>query len=173
MARHRLNRNFFQNILRRARYIYLRLILLPGTPHNLAMGLAVGVFVGFLPIIPIQTLVAVVLAFVFRGSKIAAAVGTWVTNPVTVPPLYALFFLIGRTLTPFGRGAQFPKTWDIYQIAQIGTDVVLAGLIGGAVLGFIFAPLSYFLMRKYSVRLQTWEREKMRKKLGYPPTVIG
>ena len=173
MARRRLNRSFFRRIIRRARYFYLRLILLPDTPHNLAMGLAAGVFVGFLPIIPVQTIAAVALAWILRGSKIAAAAGTWVTNPLTVAPLYAAFFVIGRTISPFGRKTQFPATWDIHQIAQIGTDVVFASLIGGAVLGAIFAPIAYFLMRKYSVRLQLWEREKMRKKLDLPSTVIG
>ncbi len=69
---------------RQIRYYYLRFIRLRGQPHDLALGMAMGIFCGMLPIIPFQTALAVTLAIFFKGSKITAALGTWVSNPLMV-----------------------------------------------------------------------------------------
>jgi hypothetical protein len=53
---------------------------LNGEPRYAAMGMAVGIFVSATPTIPFQTLIAVALAFIMRGSKAAAAVGVWLSN---------------------------------------------------------------------------------------------
>ena len=160
MVRRRLNRTFFQKLWRRVRYLYLRVILLPDTPRSVALGLAAGVFAGMLPIIPFQTLAALAVAWPLGGSKIAAAVGTWVTNPITVPPLYAAFYYLGRALTPFGYDGPIPQVETLKDFLEMGTDLALAGLVGGLVFAVILAPLTYFLVFRYIDRLQAWEREK-------------
>jgi uncharacterized protein (DUF2062 family) len=55
------------------RYYYLRFIRLRGNPHELALGMSFGIFTGLMPILPFQTVLAVALALVFKGSKITAA----------------------------------------------------------------------------------------------------
>jgi uncharacterized protein (DUF2062 family) len=50
--------------------------------------MAIGIFVSIMPIIPLQTVVAVALAFLVRGSKSAAVLGTWLSNPLTIPVVY-------------------------------------------------------------------------------------
>jgi uncharacterized protein (DUF2062 family) len=94
MARRRLNRGYLDRIGRRARYFYLRLILLPDGPHRVALGLAVGVFVGMTPTVPLQTLLALALAWMMRASLAAAYIGIWITNPVTIPFFYALAYFV-------------------------------------------------------------------------------
>ena len=64
----------------------VRMRQLEGNPHCIALGMAVGIFVSITPIIPLQTIVAVALAFVLRGSKSAAALGTWLSNPAHHTP---------------------------------------------------------------------------------------
>ncbi|MEW5722846.1 MAG: DUF2062 domain-containing protein [Thermodesulfobacteriota bacterium] len=164
-----MNRGYLVTLLRRVRYYYLRLLLIPETPRRVAAGLAVGVFIGLLPIIPFQTVTAVGLAFLFRGSKVAAAIGALVTNPLTIPPLYAVFYYLGRALTPFGQKGELHPGWDLRQLMDVGLDVVLASMIGGAVLGLVCAPLTYWLTWKYIGRLQQWERRKLREKFGLSP----
>lgn len=166
MVVRRLKRSFLTRVGRRARYIYLRLILLPETPHRVALGLAVGVFFGLLPVIPFQTILSVLLAYILKGSKAAAALGTWVTNPLTIPPFYALFYYLGRALTPFGRGTDLPEGWKFSDLMNLGADMALAALFGGLMLAVIMAPLAYMFTFKHIGRLQTWEREKLRIKLG-------
>ena len=53
----------------------VRMRQLEGNPHYLALGMAVGIFVSITPIIPFQTLVAIALAILVRGSKSAAVLG--------------------------------------------------------------------------------------------------
>ena len=173
MGSRRLNRSFIARLGRRARYYYLRLLLVPDTPSRVARGLAVGVFIGFLPIIPFQTMAAIALAWVFRGSFVASAMGTWVTNPVTVPPLYALFFLLGKTLTPFGRNVHVPDHVNINNILDLGSEMALAALIGGMVIGLLAMPLVYVLSFKYLDKLQAYERRKLREKFTLPPPDAG
>ena len=68
---------------RQIRYYYLRFIRLRGESHELALGLAFGIFAGMMPIMPFQIALAVALALVFKGSKITAALGTWISNPLS------------------------------------------------------------------------------------------
>ena len=64
---------------------------LNGDPHYVALGMAIGVFVGVTPTIPFHTALALGLSFIFRGSKAAAAIGVWFSNPITIP-----FFLLRK-----------------------------------------------------------------------------
>jgi len=61
---------------RQLKYYFLRLIRLREEPHELALGLAFGIFTGMMPIMPFQSALAVTLALIFRGSKITALIGT-------------------------------------------------------------------------------------------------
>lgn len=70
-----------------------RVKTLQGDPHYIAVGIAIGVFIGITPTMPFHTVIAIALAFIFRGSKAAAALGVWFCNPVTAP-----FFYLGTCL---------------------------------------------------------------------------
>lgn len=169
MAARRLNRSVLAKIGRRVRYLYLKLLLVPDTPHRVALGLAIGIFVGFTPTVPLQTIIVLPIAWLLRGSKIAAIVGIWISNPLTIPPIYAAVFYIGRLITPFGRNSALPENWDFSDLVDVGWDAALAGIAGGIVLGTIAAPLTYYLFKKNIGKLQAWERRKLREKFGLSP----
>ena len=66
---------------------------------NVARGVAVGLFAGvMLPVA--QIFFAVVGAVAVRGHVPVSAACTFVTNPLTVPPLYWLAYQIGGFLLP-------------------------------------------------------------------------
>ena len=90
---------------RQIRYYYLRFIRLRGEPHELAMGMAFGIFSGMMPILPFQTALAVALALFFKGSKIAAALGTWVSNPLNWYFLYYYSYKLGALIYNLGFDA--------------------------------------------------------------------
>jgi hypothetical protein len=92
------------------RYLYLRLLRLQSSPKEIARGLAVGVFAGCFPIFGFQTLAALVLAVPFRGNKLAAAAGTWVSNPFTYVPIYAFNYQVGEWLLG-SRTVLPPQSW--------------------------------------------------------------
>ena len=60
------------NIVRTGKYYFLKLLRLRGTPHSIAMGAAIGVFIGLTPTIPFHTITILAITLVTRTSVIAA-----------------------------------------------------------------------------------------------------
>lgn len=69
-----------------------------GTPHQIAMGVAVGFFVGWLPIIGIQMAVALIFCSILRCNPVVPLGPIWLTNPVTIVPVYGANYWVGRAL---------------------------------------------------------------------------
>ncbi len=130
------------------RYWYLRLVRIQATPHTIAIGLAAGVFVGLLPVLPFQTVLAIGLAFIVRGSKIAAALGTWVSNPLNWVPFYLLFYHLGKALLPFDVPAFNPSQLEMAEMLDIGWKFFAVMMVGGLVIAVPSAILSYILAFK-------------------------
>jgi len=72
----------------------------------LALGMALGIFVGIMPVVPFQMASAVALALLFRASKITAVAGTWISNPVTIYPIYKYCYDIGSLILGFDRSTK-------------------------------------------------------------------
>jgi len=120
---------------------------LEGDPHFVAMGLAIGVFIGITPTIPFHTVLAVSLAIIFRGSKAAAALGVWFSNPVTAPIFYWGSYKVGMYL--LGNPAPFDVKYEsILELLDLGMDVTTAMITGGIILGILPGIASYFITRK-------------------------
>jgi len=115
---------------------------LEGDPNYVARGMAIGVFIGMTPTIPLHTILAIALAFIFRGSKPAAVIGVWVANPLTIPFFYITSYQIGIFLfkisTPFN-----PTHISIHQLIELGFEITIAMVIGGMVLGIPFGIIAY------------------------------
>ena len=120
---------------------------LEGDPHSVAMGLAIGVFISITPTIPFHTILAVALAFILRGSKAAAALGVWFSNPITAPIFYWGSYKVGLYL--LGNPAPFDVKYEsILELLNLGMDVTIAMIAGGVILGVLPGIASYFITRK-------------------------
>lgn len=120
---------------------------LEGDPHFVAMGLAIGVFISITPTIPFHTVLAVFLAIIFRGSKAAAALGVWFSNPVTAPIFYWGSYKLGMYL--LGNRVPFDVKYEsILELLDLGMDVTIAMIAGGIILGILPGIASYFITRK-------------------------
>ena len=95
--------------------------------HDLATGVAIGFFVGMLPIMGIQMIVAAAIAAIFRVSKIAAVLPVWVSNPLTFIPLYGFNYWLGHILTGLGR---LMKSIELFCIRFLSYPILLAFLMG-------------------------------------------
>jgi hypothetical protein len=156
------------------------LLARPGLWHlnrrSVAVGLAAGVFIGFIIPMGLQIPFAAVLAFWVRGNFAAAALSTLVTNPFTVAPVYYVAYRLGAFLT----GAE-PVVWSaevsvMAQLASMGGPLML-GLV---VLGVGGAALAYFgthaLWRLFAAR--AWQErlraraQKRRTTQGLSPVVV-
>lgn len=126
------------------RLAYEHIRRLQGDPHYVALGMAIGVFVAVTPTIPFHTIIAIALAFVLKGSKPAAAIGVWVSNPVTIPFFYYGSYKIGALVMQMDLPEQMP-TESITDLLDLGFDVTLAMMLGGCVLGILPAIVAYVL----------------------------
>ncbi|MEO2069260.1 MAG: DUF2062 domain-containing protein [Desulfurobacteriaceae bacterium] len=122
---------------------------LKGSPEETAKGLALGVFIGFLPINGFQVLIAVILATLTRVNKLAAAIGTHVTNPWTTIPVLIIDYYLGCYI--LGKKPCFPDIdlTSFHSIVSCGKEIIAPMFIGGVVLGLIFSILSYFGIKKF------------------------
>lgn len=143
--------------------IWKKLIHLNADPHDIAFGLALGIFVGFLPIMGIQMAVAGLICLPFRrANKPAAVAGVWITNPLTVIPIYAFIYWVGtffypadHLVTPSTIMAKMRAVLELEGfVAQtkgflaLGADIFLPMCIGGAVVGIIAMIPTYFITKK-------------------------
>ena len=162
---------------RQIRYYYLRFIRLRGEPHELALGMAFGIFSGMMPILPFQTALAVALALFFKGSKIAAALGTWVSNPLNWYFLYYYSYKLGALILRIPeQNAIFSSVMTgiqsgedamvvVGKIFGAGGAVIAAFLVGGLVMGTAASIPFYFIFFRIFRSIRLW-REARRKRRG-------
>lgn len=149
-------------LTRLSRYWYLRVIRQGATPHNIALGLALGVFVGALPIIPFQTFTIIALAFIFRTNKLSAWLATCYSNLATMVPFYTFLFFVGKTVLPVGDIAFDPKKLEMMQLIGTGWDVFLVMCAGGVIFGVPAAALMYFLSLRAITRFRRLRHDRRR-----------
>lgn len=140
-----------RNWKRSSRYITHRLRRLRASPHEIALGCAIGVFSSFTPFFGLQFIFAALLAWMTRSSILASALGTFFGNPLTFPFMWYGSYHLGNWvlgLTPKSQdtidlsGEIFGKSYDqIWPILQ-------PLLVGALPLGLIFGTIAYFLVRK-------------------------
>jgi uncharacterized protein len=105
---------------------------------------AIGVFVAFLPT-PGHTLMGVLSALAFRVNIPVAALTTWVSNPVTMGPMYYFAYRLGRYLlnTPL-QEFQFEMSWD--WVTHTFLTIWQPMLLGCLILGVLAAVFSYITL---------------------------
>ncbi len=157
---------------RQLKYYVLRLIRLREEPHELALGLALGIFTGMMPIMPFQSALAVALALIFKGSKITALIGTWVSNPLNWYFLYYYSYRIGASLMGLSmKEGIFPSVMtsihngeNIFivfgKILGAGSTFIFAFLFGGFLIGVIVAMPSYFIFLRIFQFIRKWREER-------------
>ena len=157
---------------------YFRLMRIEAPPQQVALGLAIGVFVGCLPIVPFQFVTALGLAFLFRGSKVAAMIGTLVSNPLNFVPFYMMVYYIGRAVTgievsPPTPAMFHPDNFDFSDILSGSRDLLIVLLTGGFVLAVPSSVITYFIGLKAVIRYRRRKAARLLKKYGLKLTKDG
>ncbi|HKP45127.1 MAG TPA: DUF2062 domain-containing protein [Pyrinomonadaceae bacterium] len=137
------------------RAIFRRLLTLDDPPERTALAFSIGVFIAFSPLLGLHTILATLIAFLFRFNKIAIYSGTFINNPfVTLVPIiiasYAIgAFLLGRPLRISEPGLALLKephllTADYYrQVFHESWSIVWPFTIGGTVLSIVCSVIAY------------------------------
>ena len=80
------------------KYVTHRFLRLRETPHQLALGCALGVFAALTPLVGLQMVLAGLLAMALRASFAAAMLGTLFGNPVTWAVFWPVTYWVGCLL---------------------------------------------------------------------------
>ena len=145
------------NISRTGKYYYLRFIRLRGSPHSLALGASIGVFIGITPTIPLHTIVIFILTVLTRSSFVAGLLTSIVVcNPLTYIPQYYFSLRLGNLATPYELNWLDVKTivevilsevsfvTKVEALLTVGYEAVIVMLVGGSLLALPFAVASYY-----------------------------
>lgn len=122
--------------------------------------MAIGVFISVTPTIPFHTVIALALAFILRGSKAAAAIGVWFSNPVTIPLFYKGSYDVGISI--LGNSAPFGTEYEsILELLKLGADITIAMITGGIILGILPGIAAYFITRRIFIKLRFRKKSKI------------
>ena len=163
---------------KRVRRGYVRLLRSPGAPHEIAGGLAVGLLVAFLPVVqmPVAVALAAFLGWITQRplSRVAAAAGVWLTNPITAGPFYGLCYIVGRPIVglvlPSVPSAVPPLDLaHLWTMGPVAFHALLALLFGGFAVGVPVALVGYWAAHRMVTRYQRRRLERRARLVVAPP----
>ncbi len=132
----------------RVRALYLRLRNEHDSPARLAAAVALGLFVGIVPVYGVQTPICVGLASILRVNRLVAVGAAQVSNPLFAPFLIAAGIALGETLR---RGAvhrpDLGEAADLVsQLAWLSgrvPDLYLSCLLGDTLIAGVAAAIGW------------------------------
>ena len=152
------------------RAAFRRLLAIDDPPERTALAFSIGVFIAFSPFLGLHTIMATIVAFLFRFNKIAIYTGTFVNNPffTLVPIILASYavgaFVLGRPLGLPDEGLELLQNPHIFsadyyrRIFSESWNIVWPFAVGGMVLSVVCSVLAYPLTLR---ALRAYRRRKV------------
>ena len=151
-------------------------------PEFIARGWAIGMFYGCTIPFGFQLILSIPTAFILKGSKVGATVGTFITNHFTIFVIYPAQCWAGNLiLRACGRDVMsVDKIYDELMhvgslsmlsgefwsaLGQLGGAVMASFFIGGALLALVCTPLTYWgVLRSVQRRRARAEKRKLERR---------
>ena len=122
-------------------------------PESLARGVGLGLFIGFLPAIGLQIILALLLARFLNANKLVAVLGTLVTNPITAIPIGTFSLWLGDWVLPGTNLSGFSTTsfkWS--ELLDSSSQLGLSYLLGCLILSVFSSLIGYAAVKIYFYR---------------------
>ena len=160
------------------RKFYLKIVREKAPPEYIARGWSIGMFFGCLIPIGGQLICSIPTAFLLKGSKIGAVLGTFITNQVTVFFIYPVQCYAGAKLIglDLSYGDIKIKLKDIVDASSfsefvdatksLAGDLTVAFFVGGAIMAAVLTPITYFVVRKMVIGYRIQLEKRRRKRLA-------
>jgi uncharacterized protein (DUF2062 family) len=147
---------------RSVKYFSKRILRLSGSPHAVSAGVAAGVAASMTPFVGLHFIMAFVLAFIVRGNMVAAALGTFVGNPLTFPIIWAAAYELGAHVVGSGHAAPASLTEGMLSKSFSEVMTVFKPLVVGSVpLAVATGLLAYVVVRKVVTAYKNARRERL------------
>jgi len=120
------------------------------TPHEIALGFSIGVFIGILPTPGFNILIGMLIILIYKNvNKLTLFGGMALFNPITIPPIVYFSNKLGR---------MFVKPLDpsdpLYTILREFLHTSLRILVGALIIASVVSIISYFVMKKFVKNFQ-------------------
>lgn len=163
---------------RSLKYYGKRLLRISATPHQVALGLAIGVLAASSPLFGLHIILAGIVTWLLRGNIAAAILGTMLSNPLTFLPIVMIDYKLGHFyFSFFGNVDEIPlaeiramfeglsvsQAWSI--LLEAWDTVMKPILLGGLILGVFLGGLAYICAYRATRQFQIHRREKMAEKI--------
>jgi uncharacterized protein (DUF2062 family) len=123
------------------------------TPHRTALAYALGVFLGFSPMLGLHTVLGLALAFVFGLNRVAVVLGVYSNLPWLVPAYYTLATIAGaavlgvdvqpRALEEAMRAVSAASWGEFADLAKHLAPLMWAYTLGSTVGAILLALIAY------------------------------
>jgi len=123
--------------------------------HSASGAFAVGLFAAFVPL-PFQMVIAAAAAVLLRVNLPLSVVLVWITNPLTIPPMFYCTYLVGAWL--MGRPGMLPESVDfslatlMHGLGEVWQPLLLGSLVCGALAAALGYALVLGLWRLHVIR---------------------
>lgn len=126
--------------------------------HSVAIAFAVGLFCAWIPT-PMQMAFAAIGAFYFRGNLPIAVGLVWLTNPITMPPLFYFAYRIGLSVLNMPSAVEFSLE------AVLSGGIWIPFLTGCLIMGIICSSVGYFGIQSawYFYTKRKWAHRKLKR----------
>jgi uncharacterized protein len=143
---------------------HMTLMAITDTPHSIALGSAIGIFFGFTPLYPLKTLLSIVVAWICRCNKIAAAIAVTLHDVMiwAMPAIYVAEYQFGcwilnRPVAQRVHLHQFRLRdyahWHVF--SRVVWPTFWPAFVGSLFVAIPSAIFIYFLMRLLISRART------------------
>jgi uncharacterized protein len=105
--------------------------------RSVSIAFAIGLFCAWIPT-PTQMALAAIGAFYFRGNLPIAVGLVWLTNPITMPPLFYFAYRVGLSVLNMPSAAEFSLE------AVLSGGLWIPFLTGCLIMGIICSTAGYF-----------------------------
>ena len=148
------------------------LLALDDPPERTALAFTIGVFITFSPLLGLHTVIATLIAFLFRFNKIAILTGTYINNPLSLVPIIVVSygigaFLLGRPLRIPAEGIELlkhphPLTGSYYRLLFTSSWYLVEPFAIGAMLLSVVCSLASYPLTLRLLRRHRLKREKLK-----------
>ena len=173
------------------RFLVHRVLHVDDTPHRIALGVAIAIFVTWTPTVGFQMALTVALAWLLGANKLVGIPFVWISNPLTLVPIFLPNYYVGRWIL---GGDDRPPDFDAVVnvsggwLARVSAwwsetwNALLPLWVGSLLVSVALAVPTYFVTyhavviyrrKLYAFRLQRIERKHRRQQLRDTPATGG
>ena len=130
--------------------------------RSVARGMAIGMFWTFMPI-PLQIIPSTLCAIVLRGNLLVAFICIWISNPITMAPIFYFTYRLGQLILG-ERVTHHPNTPDLIWFMEKVHDIWWPLLTGSVITGATLSMVSYFVVStlwRYQIR-RSWKKRTLK-----------